>query len=76
MARITIAFTETFFKEFLFLLSLLTTSRLIDFALVVLLLLTFKVYGIIEISEIEFFDFPVLKGLNKIKKIYNSFKTS
>ena len=36
--------------------------RLIDSALVVLELL-FKVCGIIGISKIEFFNFPVMKGL-------------
>ena len=39
--------------------------RLIDFALVVLKLLMFKVCGIIDISKI-FSIFPVLKGLNII----------
>ena len=37
--------------------------RLIDFALVVLKLLMFKVCGIIVISKSSFSIFPVLKGL-------------
>ena len=43
--------------------------RLIDFALVVLLLLMFKVYGSCRISKIEFFSFPGLKELKRIKKM-------
>ena len=45
-------------------------SRLIDFALVVLKLLMFKVCGIIGISKIEFFNFSGTERVkqNKIKK--------
>ena len=48
--------------------------RLIDFAVVVLELLVFKVCRITGISKIEFHIFPVLKGLNKTKKIKNHSK--
>ena len=40
--------------------------RLIDFAFMVLKLLIFKVCGIIGISKIGFFNFPVMKWLNDL----------
>ena len=43
--------------------------RLIDFALVVLKLLMFKLFVIIGISKIEFFSFSGTERLNKIKRI-------
>ena len=39
--------------------------KLIDFALVVLWLLMFNICGIIGILKVDFFKFPVLKGLGK-----------
>ena len=42
--------------------------RFIGFPLAVLKLLMFKVCGITGISKIEFSFFPLLKGLNKLKK--------
>ena len=49
--------------------------RLIDFALVILLLLVFKVCRIIGISEIEFFNFSsndrVKQNKKKLKTIRN-----
>ena len=38
-------------------------SKLIDFALVVLQLLVFRVYGTFAISKVKLFSFPALKGL-------------
>ena len=64
-----IAFTGKFLKEYS--ISFLTISSLVYFALVVLQLLMFKVFGIIAISEIEFRVFPVLKGLTKLKTMKN-----
>ena len=55
-----IAFAGTFLKEYL--TSFLMVCRFIDFALVALKLLIFKVCVIIDIAKIEIFDFPVLKG--------------
>ena len=54
-------------------------SRLIDFALVVLKLLMFKVCGIIGISKIEFFSFSGTERVEqnqKKKKKKKPFKTS
>ena len=45
--------------------------RLIDFALVVLKLLIFKICGIIGISKIEFFDFS---GTERVKQFTNKLK--
>ena len=42
--------------------------RVIDFALVVLKLLIFKVCGIIGISTIEFFNFPGTERVKQNKK--------
>ena len=53
--RVNIAFAATFFKEYS--TSFLMVCRLIDFALVVLKLLMFKVCVIIGISKIKFFNF-------------------
>ena len=61
--RVNIAFVRTFFKEFS--VSFLMVYRLIDLALVVLQLLMSKVYGIIGISKIEFFNFSGTKRVNK-----------
>ena len=63
---VNIAFTGTFFKEYL--ISFLMVSRLIDFALSVLNKLMYQVCRIIGISKIKFFN------LNKIKKIKNHSK--
>ena len=41
--------------------------RLVDFALVVLKLLMFKVYGIIRISKINFLNFSGTEGVKKSK---------
>ena len=57
--RVNIALTKDVFKEYS--TSFLMVYRLIDFALVVLKLLMFKVCVIIYISKIEIF--PVMKGL-------------
>ena len=65
--RVNIAFTRNFLKKYL--IRFLMISRLIDFALVVLLLLILKVCGMTGIPKIVFFNFLGLKGLNKIKKI-------
>ena len=48
---------------------------MVYFALVVLKFLMFKIRVIIGISKIDFFNLPVLKGLNKIKKTQKPFKT-
>ena len=51
--------------------------RLIDFALVVLKLLIFKVCGVIGISTIEFFNFPGTERVKQNKKKNQKpFKTS
>ena len=47
--------------------------RLIDFALVVLELLMFKVCGIIGISKIEFFNFS---GTERVKQNQKNLKTN
>ena len=71
-------------KEFL--ISFLMVCKLIDFILVILKQLTFKVCGIIgiskidffliiHISKIKFFKFLVLKGFSKTKKFKNHSKT-
>ena len=59
---VNIAFIKTLFKEYS--ISFLMVCRLIDFALVVLELLIFKVCGITGISKIEFFSFS---GNEKVK---------
>ena len=46
--------------------------RLIDFALVVLKLLMFKVCAIIDFSKIEFFDFS---GTERVINLFISFLT-
>ena len=56
-------FTWTFFKEYL--ISFLIVYRLIDFALVVLTLLMFKVRVIMGISKIEFFN---IFGTERVKE--------
>ena len=61
--RVNIAFAATFFKEYS--TSFLMVCRLIDFPLVVLKLLMFKVCVIIGISKIEFFNFS---GTERVKK--------
>ena len=63
---INFTFTQIFFEEYS--INFLIKSRLIDFALVVVQLLMFKIYRNIGISKIEFFSFLGLKGLNKVKK--------
>ena len=47
---------------------------LIEFALVILQLLMFKVYGNFGISKIEFFKFSNNENLSKIKKVKSLFK--
>ena len=64
MVGVNIAFTRTFFKEHQ--TSFLMISRLIDFAVVVLQLLIFKVCGIIGISKIVLFDFSGMKELRSL----------
>ena len=61
-----IAFIEALFKEYS--ISFPMVCRLIDFALVVLKLLMFKVCGIIGISKIEFFNFS---GTERVKILTN-----
>ena len=61
--RVNIAFAATFLKEYS--TSFLMVCRLIDFALVVLKLLMFKVCVIIGISKIEIFNFS---GTERFKK--------
>ena len=58
--RVNITFAVTFFKEYL--TSFLMVCRLIDFALVALKLLIFKVCVITGISKIEIF------GTERVKK--------
>ena len=60
--KLNIAFTNKSFKEYS--ISFLMICRLIEFALLVLQLLMLKVCGIIGISKIETFIFPVLKRLS------------
>ena len=57
--RVSVAFTQIFFKEYS--ISFLMLCRLINFALAVLILLIFKVCGIIGISKSRLSNFPVLK---------------
>ena len=63
------------------------TCRLIDFALVVLYLMMFKVGGIIGISKIEFFNFSSIERVKQNQKnlktirnllsfLYNHFSSS
>ena len=61
--RVNIAFAATFFKEYS--TSFLMVCRLIDFPLVVLNLLMFKVCVIIGISKTEIFNFS---GTERVKK--------
>ena len=61
-ARVNNTFTM-FFKEYS--LSFLMVCRLVDFALLVLKLLMFKICGIIGISKTEFFNFS---GTERVKK--------
>ena len=60
--RVKIAFTRRLFKEYS--TSFLMVCRLIDFALVVLRLLMFKVCGSIGISKIEFFNYSGNERVN------------
>ena len=60
-----------FFKEYS--ISFLMVCRLIDFALVALKLLMFKVDEIIGIPKIEFFNFPEVKGLIERGSLVNFF---
>ena len=66
--RVSVAFTQIFFKEYS--ISFLMLCRLINFALAVLILLMFKVCGIIGISKSRLSNFPVLKQLKKKKKTF------
>ena len=54
--RVNIVFTAMLFRKYS--MSFLMICSLIDFSLVVLKLLMFKVSGIIRISKIKFFNFP------------------
>ena len=67
--RVNIAFAAPFFKEYP--TSFLMLCRLIDFALVVLKLLMFKVCVIIGTSKIECFNFS---GAVRVKDKILSFK--
>ena len=69
--RINIAFVGTIFKEYL--TSFLIICRLIEFALVALKLLIFKVCVIIGISKMELFSFPSTEGLRKIDWLFPCF---
>ena len=60
--RVNVAYTRTFLNEYS--ISFLMVRRLIDFALVVLKLLMFKVCGINGISKIEFFDYSGNERVN------------
>ena len=62
--RINIVFTGTFLTEYS--INFLMISRVIDFLLVVLWLLMFKVWGIIGTSKIEFFNFSGTERANKL----------
>ena len=55
MVRVSIAFKETFLNKYW--ITFLIVCRLIDFALLVLKLLMFKIWEIIGISKIKFFYF-------------------
>ena len=68
--RVNIAFAEDFCKEYS---SFLMVCRLIDFALVVLMLLMFKACVIIGISKIEFFNFS---GTERVKQNKKNLKTN
>ena len=61
--RVNIAFAATIFKEYS--TSFPMVCRLIDFALVILKLLMFKVCVIIGISKIKIFNFS---GTERVKK--------
>ena len=61
--RVNIAFDVTFFKEYS--TNFLMVNRLIDFPLVVLKLLMFKVCVIIGISKIEIFNFSTTERVKK-----------
>ena len=63
--RVNIALTKTIFKEYL--VSFTMILRLTYFALAVLRLLMFKVFGNIGISKIEFFNFS---GTEMVKNTY------
>ena len=67
---VNIALTDTFFKEYLIIF--LTTSRFINFALVVLWLLMLKICRIIGSSKIAFFKFS---GSETIKQNEKKLKT-
>ena len=67
--RVNVAYTRTFLNEYS--ISFLMVWRLIDFALVVLKLLMFKVCGSIDISKVECFN---LSGTERVKQ--NPFKIS
>ena len=60
--RVNINLTTPIFKEYL--ISFLMVCRLMDFLLVVLKLLMFKVCGIIGVSKIEFFNFSGTERVN------------
>ena len=60
--EVNIAFIQTYFKEYS--ISFLMVCRLIDFALVVLELLMFKVCGIIGISKIGYSNFSGNERVN------------
>ena len=50
------------------------TPRLIDFAVVVLQLLMFKVYENIGITKIELFSFPENEGVQRFRMQMHKFK--
>ena len=63
---------QAFFKKYS--TSFLMVCRLIEFALVVLKLLMFKVFAIIGISKIEFFNFSGTERVKQNQKIKNNSK--
>ena len=74
MVTVNTDLTRTFFKKYS--IRFLLVCRLIDFAIVVLKLLMFKVCGIFGISEVEFFNFSCTETVkeNRRKKIKNHSK--
>ena len=54
-----------------YLINFLMISRLIDFELTVLWLIMFKVYGIIEVTKIEFFNYSRTERVKRNQKQKN-----
>ena len=70
MVRVNIAMASTFFKEYS--TRFLVVCRLIDFAVVVLKFLMFKVCVIIGISKTEFFRFSSTQRVKENQKKYRN----